>query len=509
MKFLRGDEEVMLITEKGMIIRLEHGGNLDHRPQHPGRAADPARRGRPPRFGGAPGRAGRRDEGAGPPRPDARWAERHGSEQCEGGRDEESWRGPGGPCRGGSRASPAAHPEKSVVDQYFNAVNAKDTQTLSSFAAVTFDKKVDNWEIKETARREQKTPLHGSRRWREGQATLEAAVAPNTKDARTYTSTLRGRRVKALRRGRQARAGQAAGLGGGQWDKFNARGPRAQEAARPQPRRSVEKEKRSVARSVGQSTTSRASPGEVHREDSRARPHHRRTRSPALRDDPAQVRAEARGAACGQPLGDDRTSSRRVLSARLASLTRRLEPGVAGHQLFAPTPRNDTVSFRSSPAPSRRTTVPTPNRGWRTRTPGRISCRSGRAAAARRRPGAARRSSWRRSAVAAASQAGADPRLARHLQPVARDLGQEPAGLGSDAAGRTPAGSGPRSGAAAPSRASCPRRRAGAPPRARPGSARLRVWGDEPLLHAHQEHGLELQALGRVERHERRRARRP
>ena len=39
------------------------------------------------------------------------------------------------------------HPEKSVVDQYFNAVNAKDTQTLSSFAAVTFDKKVDRWAI--------------------------------------------------------------------------------------------------------------------------------------------------------------------------------------------------------------------------------------------------------------------------------------------------------------------------------------------------------------------------
>ena len=33
------------------------------------------------------------------------------------------------------------HPEKSVVDQYFNASNQKDTQTLSSFAAVTANKK--------------------------------------------------------------------------------------------------------------------------------------------------------------------------------------------------------------------------------------------------------------------------------------------------------------------------------------------------------------------------------
>ena len=29
-----------------------------------------------------------------------------------------------------------SHPEKGVVDQYFNAVNTKDTQTLSSFAAL-------------------------------------------------------------------------------------------------------------------------------------------------------------------------------------------------------------------------------------------------------------------------------------------------------------------------------------------------------------------------------------
>jgi hypothetical protein len=39
------------------------------------------------------------------------------------------------------------HPESRVVDQYFNAVNQQDTQTLSSFAAVRFDKKVDKWKI--------------------------------------------------------------------------------------------------------------------------------------------------------------------------------------------------------------------------------------------------------------------------------------------------------------------------------------------------------------------------
>jgi hypothetical protein len=39
------------------------------------------------------------------------------------------------------------HPEQRVIDQYFNAVNQQDTQTLSSFASVKFDKKVDRWKI--------------------------------------------------------------------------------------------------------------------------------------------------------------------------------------------------------------------------------------------------------------------------------------------------------------------------------------------------------------------------
>lgn len=38
-------------------------------------------------------------------------------------------------------------PEQSVVDNYFRAVNSEDNQTLSSFAVVSFDQKVDSWKI--------------------------------------------------------------------------------------------------------------------------------------------------------------------------------------------------------------------------------------------------------------------------------------------------------------------------------------------------------------------------
>jgi hypothetical protein len=49
-----------------------------------------------------------------------------------------------------------AGPEKKIVDQYFTAVNAKDNQTLSSFALVAFDRKVDDWKITEAAGEERK-----------------------------------------------------------------------------------------------------------------------------------------------------------------------------------------------------------------------------------------------------------------------------------------------------------------------------------------------------------------
>jgi hypothetical protein len=38
-------------------------------------------------------------------------------------------------------------PEAKVVDQYFNALRANDTNTLTSFAMVALDQKVDSWKV--------------------------------------------------------------------------------------------------------------------------------------------------------------------------------------------------------------------------------------------------------------------------------------------------------------------------------------------------------------------------
>jgi hypothetical protein len=54
-------------------------------------------------------------------------------------------------------AAACGHPEQKVVSQYFGAVNSKDEQTLSSFAVVNFEQKVDGWEITDV-RPEERVP---------------------------------------------------------------------------------------------------------------------------------------------------------------------------------------------------------------------------------------------------------------------------------------------------------------------------------------------------------------
>jgi hypothetical protein len=141
------------------------------------------------------------------------------------------------------------HPEKGVVDQYFNAVNAKDTQTLSSFAAVNFDKKVDRWTIKETMD-EQKGPAPLADLVKKVRD-LEAEQAANTRAARAYNNEHYAEldQLKALKAGAAVPAKLQPVKA--EWDKFNEK-DRELKRAIANAREAVEKEKRSVTRSVGQ-----------------------------------------------------------------------------------------------------------------------------------------------------------------------------------------------------------------------------------------------------------------
>jgi hypothetical protein len=141
------------------------------------------------------------------------------------------------------------HPEKSVVDQYFNAVNQKDSQTLSSFAAVTFDKKVDKWQIKNTLSEDKKpAPLP---ELVQKAKDAEAAVAAYTKAVRAWSLDAYGD-IDAVREARKANKPVPAKLSAvaQKWDDFNAKDRDLKKAVATS-KDAVDKEKRTVSRSIG------------------------------------------------------------------------------------------------------------------------------------------------------------------------------------------------------------------------------------------------------------------
>jgi hypothetical protein len=92
---------------------------------------------------------------------------------------------PGGALVAALLAVACGHPEKRVVDQYFNAVNAQDNQTLSSFSVVKWDKgKVDRWTIVSVSP-ETKTPANLSEMVKKTKD-LDKQIADNKKAAAAY-----------------------------------------------------------------------------------------------------------------------------------------------------------------------------------------------------------------------------------------------------------------------------------------------------------------------------------
>lgn len=142
-----------------------------------------------------------------------------------------------------------SHPEKGVVDQYFNAVNANDSQTLASFAAVSFDKKVDRWAIKKTL--DETTSQAPLPSLAQKVKDLEAELAANTKAARAYNNDnyVELDQIKALKKDAPVPAKLQPIKA--EWDKFSAKDHELKKAV-ANAKAEVEKEKRSVVRSIGQ-----------------------------------------------------------------------------------------------------------------------------------------------------------------------------------------------------------------------------------------------------------------
>ena len=141
------------------------------------------------------------------------------------------------------------HRDQRLVDQYFNAVNAKDNQTLGSFAAVGFDKKVDRWRIaKESDEERAPIPLTDLIA---KQKELEKAVADNKKAATAYSMDHYAEvdQVREARKAGKPVPGKLQAVAA-EWDKYNQK-DRDLKKALADANAAVEKEKRNLERSLG------------------------------------------------------------------------------------------------------------------------------------------------------------------------------------------------------------------------------------------------------------------
>jgi hypothetical protein len=155
--------------------------------------------------------------------------------------------------------------EQRVVDQYFNALKANDTQTLTSFALVAFDKKVDNWKITGTEP-ETKAPAtlpDLTKKVRD----LEGQLAANKKASQNYANEEEGKRFLQIQQVKDAQKkngkvpGNLAGVAAA-WEKFNDK-DRDLKKAVAEAKDAVEKEKRRVVLSLGQVEDVENQPAEV------------------------------------------------------------------------------------------------------------------------------------------------------------------------------------------------------------------------------------------------------
>lgn len=158
-------------------------------------------------------------------------------------------------------AAACSGPEQKVVDNYFNAVRAQDNQTLSSFAAVTFNEPLDSWKVL-GSHDEPVSPANLPQLAAKARD-LETQQATNKKAAQTYFNQHYADidKVRELKK-RNAAVPAALAATNAEWEKYNEkdRDLKKQAAAA---KADVEKEKRAVRLSVGDIDGVEDLPGEV------------------------------------------------------------------------------------------------------------------------------------------------------------------------------------------------------------------------------------------------------
>ncbi len=153
--------------------------------------------------------------------------------------------------------------ESKVVEQYFGALRANDQGTLTSFAMVAFDQKVDDWKIVAEGP-EVKAPAALPELVKK-QKEVQAALDQHTKDARAWANDLKvypdlDKVRTALSKGEKVPAGLKPVAD--KWDGLQAEDRRLKKEL-AEAKAAVEREKRNVTLSIGQADDLESLTGDV------------------------------------------------------------------------------------------------------------------------------------------------------------------------------------------------------------------------------------------------------
>jgi hypothetical protein len=153
----------------------------------------------------------------------------------------------------GVAAAACGHPDQRVVDQYFNALRQGDTQTLTSFALVQLDKKVERWKITGSTP-ETQAPAPLADLIKKVQQ-IEADLAANKRTTQGYANEDNGKRFLQIQEVQEAqkkgaKVPPALAEVAQKWAEFNEK-DRTLKKQLGDARAAVEHEKRNVTLSVG------------------------------------------------------------------------------------------------------------------------------------------------------------------------------------------------------------------------------------------------------------------
>lgn len=166
-------------------------------------------------------------------------------------------------------AAACGYPEQRVVDQYFGALRQGDTQTLTSFALVQLDQKVDKWKIVASGPETQAAaPLPDLLKKVQE---LDADLAANKRASQNFANEDNGKRflqIQEVQEAQKKNAKVSAALAevAQKWNDFNEK-DRALKKQLAEAKAAVEHEKRNVMLSVGQQADVEAMTGQMSNKD--------------------------------------------------------------------------------------------------------------------------------------------------------------------------------------------------------------------------------------------------